>query len=71
MTNKYARFTKALRTKRGFSQSFVADKLGLSRPSYVAIERGSRGLTLDEAQKLKDLFGISTRRICKNYFAKV
>ena len=61
---------KALRTKRGFSQSFVADKLGLSRPSYVAIERGSRGLTLDEAQKLKDLFGISIEEFAKTTLPK-
>ncbi len=65
MSNKYAKFIKELRTKRGFSQSFVADKLGLSRPSYTSIENGSRGLTLDEAEKLKDLFGVSIEEFSK------
>lgn len=65
MSNKYANFIKELRTKRGFSQSFVADKLNLSRPSYTSIENGSRGLTLDEAEKLKDLFGISIEEFAK------
>ncbi|MEK7208763.1 MAG: type II toxin-antitoxin system antitoxin SocA domain-containing protein [Patescibacteria group bacterium] len=65
MTNKYAKFIKALRTERGFSQSFVADKLSLSRPSYVSIESGNRGLTLEEAEKLKDLFGISIEEFAK------
>lgn len=65
MSNKYAKFIKALRTERGFSQSFVADKLGLSRPSYMAIEHGNRELTLDEAEKLKDLFGISIEEFAK------
>jgi transcriptional regulator with XRE-family HTH domain len=65
MTNKYAQFIKALRTGRGFSQSFVADKLSLSRPSYVSIESGNRGLTLEEAEKLKDLFGISIEEFAK------
>ncbi|MEK7067131.1 MAG: type II toxin-antitoxin system antitoxin SocA domain-containing protein [Patescibacteria group bacterium] len=65
MTNKHAKFIKALRTERGFSQSFVADKLDLSRPSYVSIENGSRGLTLAEAEKLKDLFGISIGEFAK------
>lgn len=65
MINKYAKFIKELRTKRGFSQSFVADKLGLSRPSYTSIENGGRGLTLDEVEKLKDLFGISIEEFAK------
>ena len=65
MSNKYAKFIKVLRTERKFSQSFVADKLGLSRPSYIAIEHGNRELTLDEAEKLKDLFGISIEEFAK------
>jgi len=65
MINKYAKFVRALRTERGFSQSFVADKLNLSRPSYVSIESGNRGLTLVEAEKLKDLFGISIEEFAK------
>lgn len=65
MSNKYSKFIKELRTKQGFSQSFVADKLGLSRPSYTSIENGGRGLTLDEAEKLKDLFGISIEEFAK------
>jgi transcriptional regulator with XRE-family HTH domain len=71
MSTKYAPFIKALRIERGFSQSFVGDKLGLSRPSYVAIETGSRELTLPEAEKLAELFGISieefTRAIAPQY----
>ena len=59
MSNKYAQFIKALRTGRGFSQSFMAGKLNISRPSYIGIEHGSREITLEEAEKLKDLFGIS------------
>jgi len=65
MTNKYAKFIKVLRIERGFSQSFVADKLNLSRPSYASIESGSRGLTLEEAEKLKDLFGIPIEEFAK------
>ena len=70
MSNKYAKFIKALRVERGFSQSFIADKLGLSRPSYASIENGSRGLTLDEAEKLKDLFGISIEEFAKAILPK-
>ena len=59
MINKYAQFIKDLRAERGFTQSFMAEKLSISRPSYIGIERGSREITLEEAEKLKDLFGIS------------
>ncbi len=59
MSTKYASFIKALRMERGLSQSFIGEKLGLSRPSYTAIEQGTRELTLQEAEKLAELFGIS------------
>ena len=59
MSTKYASFIKANRMERGLSQSFIGDKLGLSRPSYTAIERGTRELTLPEAETLAELFGIS------------
>lgn len=70
MSNKYSQFIKALRTRCDFSQSFVADKLGLSRPSYMAIEHGNRELTLDEAEKLKNLFGISIEEFSKAILPK-
>lgn len=59
MSHKYAQFIKTLRKERGFSQSFMAEKLAISRPSYIGIEQGSREITLEEAETLKDLFGMS------------
>lgn len=59
MSNKYAQFIKALRTKRGFSQLVIAEKLGISRASYIAIEQGKRELTMGEFEKLSVLFGVS------------
>src|SRR3989338_8881954 len=59
MINKYAPFIKALRTKRGLSQAELAIKLGMSRPSYIAIEQGKRELTMGEFEKLSRIFGVS------------
>ncbi len=59
MVNKYAKFIKDLRKERGFSQSFMAEKIGISRPSYVAIEKGTRDLTLGEFEKLSGILNIS------------
>lgn len=65
MSTKYASFIKALRTKRGTSQLAVAEKLGLSRQSYMAVERGTREMTLQEAEKLCELYGISIEELSK------
>ena len=65
MSTKYASFIKALRTKKGISQLVVAEKLGLSRQSYMAVERGIREMTLQEAEKLCELYGISIEELSK------
>lgn len=63
MSNKYAQFIKAIRTERGFSQSFMAEKLGISRPSYFGIEQGKRELTMGEFEKLSSVLGVSFEEI--------
>lgn len=63
MSTKYAAFIKSLRTQRGVSQSAIADKLGLSRQSYMAVERGTREMTLQEAEKLCEIYGISIEEL--------
>jgi len=58
MANAYFDFIKQSRIARGLSQAEMAQKLGVSRPTYIAIEQGERDLSLEEAQKLADIFGI-------------
>lgn len=60
MTNQYI---KSLRVKRGFSQSEIALKMGISRTSYIAFEQGKRELTLAEANELSKIFDISLQEI--------
>ena len=50
---------KKLRTERGLSQEQIAKAIGVSRPTYTAIESGKQELSLEEAKKLSALFGIS------------
>lgn len=40
------------------TQGYIASELGISRPTYLQIERGERELTLSGAEKLAELFGI-------------
>ncbi|MCU0653697.1 MAG: helix-turn-helix domain-containing protein [Candidatus Pacebacteria bacterium] len=58
MANAYFDFIKQSRIARDISQAEMAQKLGISRATYIAIEQGERDLSLEEAQKLADIFGI-------------
>ncbi len=58
-------FIKSLRTERGFSQVEIAEKLGISRSSYIAFEQGKRELALTEANVLSKIFQISIEDIQK------
>ena len=46
------------RKKYDLSQEFLASKIGVSRPTYIQIEHDERDLTISEAKKLADVFGI-------------
>ena len=50
---------KMLREQHGFSQKYVADKLGFSRPTFMQIEKGERELTISEAGTLAKIFDMS------------
>ncbi|MDD4902823.1 MAG: DUF4065 domain-containing protein [Patescibacteria group bacterium] len=63
MANQYASFIKTLRKDRGLSQLEIADRLKISRASYIAVEQGKRDLAVPEAEKLAGLFGISVNEL--------
>lgn len=50
---------KQRRLARGISQEVVASELGTSRPSYIAIEQGSKELTLSQLEKLANILRTS------------
>lgn len=49
---------KKLRTKSGLSQEQVAKAIGVSRPTFSAIEAGKQKLDVEEVQKLAGLLGV-------------
>ena len=63
MTNKLGPFIKSLRRKHTFSQAFLAEKLCIARSSYIAVENGSRELSLEEAHRFVQLFGITLEEL--------
>jgi len=63
MITKYAKLIKDSRLKRGLSQADLALKLGISRPSYIAIEQGKKELTMSEFEKLGVVLNISLKEM--------
>jgi transcriptional regulator with XRE-family HTH domain len=55
----FANFIVHLRKKNKLTQEYLAAQLGISRPTYIQLERGERDLTVPEAEKLAKIFGLS------------
>jgi len=62
---RYAPLIRTLRAKRGVLQADVAVAAGMSRPSYSAVEAGTKELSLAEAVALTNYFGISLDDLVK------
>lgn len=52
-------FLRNSRKNLGLSQAYVALKIGVSRASYIEIEKGAKELTVSEASKIAEIFNIS------------
>ena len=52
-----------LRTKRGFTQTEVAELLGLTQQGYGLIENGKRSLKAEVALMLSSIFGVPVDKI--------
>lgn len=59
MKTTYANFIKYLREEKKISQAEVATVADMSRASFVAVEKGTKELTLAEADAITKLFGIT------------
>lgn len=59
MSNNYMQKVKEFRIKNNFSQEHIAKAIGVSRPTYTAIEAGKQQLSAEEAQKLASLMSIT------------
>lgn len=61
---------KAIREEKGLKQIEVADHIGVDKSAYSKIEKGTRSLTVDELQKMAQLFNLTTDQII-NYDGKM
>ncbi len=52
-------FIEQLRKKYSFSQDKLAKEIGVSRPIFSLIEKDQKDLTITQARKLAEIFGLS------------
>ena len=53
---------KALRQEHGMTQEYLAERLGMSRPTLIKVEKGERILTRSEEERTLELFGLVLER---------
>lgn len=53
------KFIRKHRIKLNLTQDYLAKELKISRPTYLQIEKDSRGLTVAEAEKLATIFNLT------------
>lgn len=51
------------REAANFTQQQVADQLGISRPTYISMEKNPDRIRIDEAVKLAEMFRVSVNEI--------
>jgi transcriptional regulator with XRE-family HTH domain len=54
---------KTIREQKNLKQIEVAIHIGVDKSAYSKIEKGSRALTIDELQKVAQLFNMTTDQI--------
>ena len=54
---------KAIREEKGLKQIEVATYIGVDKSAYSKIEKGQRALTVEELQKMAQLFNLTTDQI--------
>lgn len=63
MKTIYADFILSLRQKKGYSQEEIAKLIGVSRPTYIAIEKGTKQLTFEEADVIASTLDVTLQEL--------
>ncbi|OIP86647.1 hypothetical protein CO009_01890 [Candidatus Shapirobacteria bacterium CG_4_8_14_3_um_filter_35_11] len=56
-------FLGNIRTKNNWTQAEMASFIGVSRPTYISLERGDISITIDQLNKLADKMGCDSQDI--------
>lgn len=56
--NKVVKNIAVMRKKAGFTQAVIAEAIGCDSSNWSKIERGVQSLSVDQLEKIADLFGL-------------
>jgi len=62
----YGNKIRSLRMLRGYSQEYMANKLGINQTAYSRIETNQQKLTAETLEKLSEVLGVSVTDITSN-----
>ena len=65
-----SKFIQRQRKKLGLTQEALASELGISRPTYMQVERGERDLTIGEAKKIAAIFDMTLESLLEEKVPK-
>lgn len=65
-----ASIIKEIREEKSLKQVEVAQHIGVDKSAYSKIEKGARALTIEELQKMAQLFNMTTDQVL-NYDGKI
>jgi transcriptional regulator with XRE-family HTH domain len=54
---------RKIRELKDLTQGFVADELGISQQAYSKLERGETDVSLENTEKIAEIFGITTAEL--------
>lgn len=57
---------KELRIKRGVSQRYVSEKIGMTQQQYSKLEQGKRSIELKQAKELANVLDVSIDTLIKH-----
>lgn len=57
---------KELRIKRGVSQRYVSEKIGMTQQQYSKLEQGKSGIEAKKAKQLADTLGVKLDDLIKH-----
>lgn len=63
LTMKFSENLKQIRIKKGFSQKEIADRLGVSQPSYAQYENGKRNPKKETIKKMADALEVPIQEL--------
>lgn len=62
-SDKFGRYLRAVRESKGYSQEYVAERLGIGQSSYACLEAGRTGLTIERLVQLTGILEIDVHML--------